>query len=222
MDHTPDRTGLGSRDRPRISCRPGLTDSAERADITSRCCGSTDRCSQFHHGFVQGPRLVRGGDESSRRLPRRGDEIRIISRPIDRSEPGDHSDHIAVDDRFRPPENDRCDGTGGVSPDSGQIQQRRRVVRNLPAVNLHQSHRRREEQTCPSVVPKALPGGQNLVLPRLDHRCRGRKAVQKSFEAFGHPTDLRLLEHQFADQSPPGGSIVPPGQFSSLQIEPGE
>ena len=107
---------------------------------------------------------------------------------------------IAINNRCRLTKDDAGNGASGVSTDTGQRSECCNVVRNLGAVHVPNGLRRTVQKSCSAVVAQALPRCQHVLLRRVGEGAQGGEPCHETGKSLNHPGDLRLLEHQFADQ----------------------
>ena len=101
---------------------------------------------------------------------------------------------------------------GRVRSDSGQRQQRFALPRQLAAMALDDRHRDRMQARRAGVVAQAAPGPHDVARPRRRQARQVGEGCEERLVERDHALDLRLLQHELADQNAVGVARPPPRQ----------
>jgi len=145
------------------SCLASATIPPHRTFPAAWPRGGTDQGSQFHDRLVPGTRLLRrhqlSGDIAQPGRFQGAGSRRLGTEPAGKNAPG-----VSVHRGHRLPGTDAGDGTGRVGPDPGQREPGIAICRQPAAMLVDDGTRRPMQQARPSVVTKAGPESQHLLL----------------------------------------------------------
>ena len=215
---------LGS---PRIELRTAGRErgavAPPRAFRTAWPARRAQRRPQVHHRLREVARPPLGGQRARELLDL---PARPRQRLLDRVQPRDDAQHVAVDGRRPLAEGDRRDRRGGIGADARQRAKRRFVFREATVMVGGDDPRAGMQVARPRVVAEALPSVQDGVEVGGGEILDARPARDEGIEVGRHRGGGGLLQHDLAQPHPVrvGGHArwSAPGQVPPLPVVPGE
>ena len=133
-------------------------------------------------------------DSAPRRVPQC---FRIVFGPS--VEAREHAPDVSIDHRIRLVEGDAENRAGHVLADSGKLEKRFVIGRDLSAMLRSDLPRRRDQIFCAAVVTEASPQLEHSLLIGIRESINGREFTDEPFEIRKGRLDLSLLKHDFRD-----------------------